>query len=123
MGIFNKIFNSNQSNNVPWVQLTSIEQLDKIQEESKTTPIVIFKHSTRCSISSAALSRFSSAWNDEVGKTPYFLDLIAHREISSAIAEKFNVVHQSPQVIVVKNEKAIFDASHMNINVLDITNA
>lgn len=102
---------------VGWEHLTEASQLESILEESKTKPVLIYKHSTRCGISSMALDRLERSW-DEEGRAikPYFLDLIAHRDISNIVAEMFNVYHQSPQIIVIKDGKAVFDESHMGIS-------
>ncbi len=125
MGLFDKIFTSSNSEeaskvDVPWVKLTSIEQLDEAAEASKDKTVILFKHSTRCSISSSALHRFTSKWTEDTDIIPYYLDLIAHREVSNKIQEKFGVVHQSPQVIALKDGKVIYNASHMSINLDDI---
>ncbi len=100
-----------------WHHLNSIEQLSEIKEESKTQPVLIYKHSTRCSISGMALDRLERSWSKELESVKtYYLDLISYREISNAVAEEFSVYHESPQVILVKDEKAVFDASHMAIS-------
>lgn len=104
-----------------WKNLSSLEDLESALAQSKQQPIAIFKHSTRCSISSTAKNRLERGWkfNDEQ-ITAYFLDLIAHRNISNNIAEQLGVEHQSPQLIVVKDGKAVYDASHMTIYVDDV---
>lgn len=97
-----------------WIPLTTEAQLDEIVQLSETKPTIIFKHSTRCSISSTALSRLERAW--DAAETPaYYLDLIAYRPISSAIAEKFDIEHQSPQVLVIKQGKCSYSATHWDI--------
>lgn len=97
-----------------WIPLTSEAQLDEIVQLSETKPTIIFKHSTRCSISSTALSRLERAW--DAAETPaYYLDLIAYRPISSAIAEKFDIEHQSPQVLVINQGKCSYSATHWDI--------
>lgn len=105
-----------------WKELESIDQLMQLDVESEKMPIVIFKHSTRCSISDAAISRFDRDWTREDSEkmTPYYLDLIAHRNVSNAIAERYGIVHESPQVLIIKNGKCVYDESHMNIRVSDI---
>ena len=105
----------NASSNMDWNALTDIKQLDEITEESNGNPILIFKHSTRCSISRFALKQFESEFNLEGSIKPYFLDLLMHRDISNEIADRFGVQHQSPQVIVIKNGNAIYNASHQDI--------
>ena len=97
-----------------WIPLTTEAQLEEIVQLSETKPTIIFKHSTRCSISSTALSRLERAW--DAAETPaYYLDLIAYRPISSAIAEKFDIEHQSPQVLVINQGKCSYSATHWDI--------
>jgi bacillithiol system protein YtxJ len=101
-----------------WHPLTSTEQLDEILEESKSTPIVIFKHSTACSISSTAKSRLERQWNglglDHV--KPYYLDLLSYRPVSNEIADALQVPHQSPQLLLVQDGVCTYDASHLGIS-------
>jgi bacillithiol system protein YtxJ len=78
---------------------------------------MIFKHSTRCSISSLALNRIENVKNQEtIIKSCYFLDLLSYRDISNKIATDFNVIHASPQILIIKNGKCIYNTSHSNIN-------
>jgi len=102
-----------------WIRLDSEEQLAEIKAKSATTPQVIFKHSTSCSISAMALNRLERA---SVPGTIdfYLLDLLRYRSISNKVAEEFDVHHQSPQVIVIKNGEAIYDESHMGISADEI---
>ena len=97
-----------------WITLNSIEQLDQIAKASNTKPQLIFKHSTTCSISKMAFSRFERAEAPE-SIDFYYLDLLNFRNISNAIAEKFQVNHESPQVILIKNEACVYDESHYGI--------
>ncbi|MDX5421457.1 MAG: bacillithiol system redox-active protein YtxJ [Hymenobacteraceae bacterium] len=102
-----------------WHPLTSTEQLDEVLQESKSTPIVIFKHSTACSISSTAKSRLERQWAgaglDHV--KPYYLDLIAYRPVSNEVAELLHVKHESPQLLLVQDGTCTYDASHLGISV------
>ncbi len=100
-----------------WNKLETPEKLQEIIKNSSSTPVLIFKHSTRCSISTMALSRFERQWNQEkIGKVePYYLDLIQHRNISNLIAQELNVNHESPQVLLVENGKCTYSASHSAI--------
>ena len=121
MSIFNSIFGSSENkndavSNIPWKNLEQLVQLDEIVAESNVKPIVIFKHSTRCSISRMALKQFENEFNYDEKITPYFLDLLNHRDISNEIATRFGVYHQSPQMIVVKDGKSVYDASHSDID-------
>ncbi len=102
-----------------WTILTTEEQLKSLVEKSHTRPQVIFKHSTRCSISSTVKTRL------ERSSVPpdidfHFLDLIAYRSLSNKIADELKVYHESPQVLLLKNGDCIFDESHMSIYMDDI---
>ena len=104
-----------------WNILENLSQLEEIKQKSGDKPVLIFKHSTRCSISGMAWDRLKRNWKKEDSEkvTPYFLDLIRHREISNQIEKEFSVYHESPQVILVKSGKAVYDNSHMGISYAD----
>jgi bacillithiol system protein YtxJ len=102
-----------------WIPLTQIEQIEDIIISSQSHPVLIFKHSTRCSISSSALSRIERQANNltsTINKT-YFVDLLQYRPVSNALASTFEVEHQSPQVLIISNGKCIYNASHMDIQI------
>lgn len=105
-----------------WIALEQMEQLQEIDELSKTQPVVIFKHSTRCSISAASLSRMERKWNNQEASDlkPYYLDLIAHRDISNGLEQKYGIRHQSPQVLLIQQHKCVYDASHFGISFDDL---
>jgi bacillithiol system protein YtxJ len=106
---------------IPWHRLNAISQLEKISEESKTKPVAIFKHSTRCGISRMVLSQFESAYSlDDSQLKLYFLDLLSNRDVSDEVGFHFQVLHQSPQLIVVKNGVMVHHASHSAINPQDL---
>lgn len=109
---------------INWETLTDSAQLDQIIEESKERPVMIYKHSTRCGISSMALDRLERSW-DESGEQikAYYLDLLSYRQLSDQVAEIFRVYHQSPQVILVKDGKVVYDDSHMSISFSALTQA
>lgn len=103
---------------IPWESLDSEGQLDNLIKNSILKPKVIFKHSTRCGISRLVLKQFESGYiknDDDV--TYYFLDLLTHREVSNAVAEKLNIVHQSPQVIILYNKEILHTDSHQGIDI------
>ncbi len=102
-----------------WISLTSEEQLSQLKEKSVTVPQVIFKHSTRCSISSMVLDRLERS-TPPAAADFHFLDLIAHRNISNKIAEIFDVSHESPQVLIIKNGECVYDESHMGIRMDEV---
>ena len=106
-----------------WVNITSLGQLAKIKEESQSKNIVIFKHSTSCYISKTVLRSFEESLDlgDKIDSYSfYFLDLIRHRDVSNKIAELFDVRHESPQLIVVKDGEAIHDRSHSSISAQEL---
>jgi bacillithiol system protein YtxJ len=97
-----------------WLTLNLMEQIEHIKNESFLKPQLIFKHSTTCSISNMAYSRFERAEAPETIDF-YYLDLLNHRNISAAVAEAFQVHHESPQVLLIKNGECIYDESHYGI--------
>jgi len=99
-----------------WIHLQSEQQLLNAIQSSATKPVVIFKHSTRCSISSMAMNRLKNVASKHGAKADlYFLDLLSYRPVSALIADSLEVMHESPQLLVVKNEKCVFHTSHGNI--------
>lgn len=101
-----------------WKVLENLEQLEEIKTASFSKPVLIFKHSTRCSISHMVLEKFQDNYDISIDNLEaYFLDLIDKRPISNKIAEDFSVFHQSPQILIIKDGKAVFDTSHMMIEV------
>jgi bacillithiol system protein YtxJ len=101
-----------------WKQLNQISQLTEIDSLSFEHPVLLFKHSTRCSISSSALARIERHWqeSDDKNLEPYFLDLLSHRPISNEIAKHYGIEHQSPQALIIKNGKCVYHASHLEIH-------
>jgi bacillithiol system protein YtxJ len=120
MNLFKNIFGSTEpeqtNSKINWRALTDLGQLNEIVNESTEKPVVIFKHSTRCSISRMALGQFEQEFDLEDKVIPYYLDLLVHRDISNEIANRFGVYHQSPQLIVIKDGKAVYDRSHESID-------
>ncbi len=120
MSFLNNIFSASEENKpvlkLGWRQLTDLGQLNEIIAESADKPVIIFKHSTRCSVSRMVLKQFEIEFDLHEKITPYFLDLLEHRDISNEIASRFVVFHQSPQLIVIKDGNAIFNDSHGSID-------
>jgi len=100
-----------------WNELSSVGQLDEIDKISSSQPVAIFKHSTRCSISAASLNRLERKWDiNKAGDIqPYYLDLIANREISNAVAERYGIDHQSPQLLLIQQGRCTYNNSHFGI--------
>lgn len=102
---------------VPWQKLTESSQLSDIFMNTNGEKHILFKHSTRCSISAMALNRFENDWTEENDEVHiWYLDLLNFRELSNLIAEKTGVQHQSPQVILIWNGEVVYTASHSDIN-------
>lgn len=111
-----------------WHQLTDINQLHDIiqlstEQSSQKLTVLLFKHSTRCSISSMALNRFENKWQDNEFIQTYYLDLLNHRDVSNEIASLLQVEHASPQVLLIRNGKCFYHNSHNGINVNEILEA
>ncbi|MFT5858242.1 MAG: bacillithiol system protein YtxJ [Flavobacteriaceae bacterium] len=125
MGWFSKSNDSESSKKgLPWQPLTSIDQLKEVINSSSDKPVLLFKHSTSCGISSMAMSGFQRGWEgteEEIGI--YYLDLLNYRNISQEIAAITGVIHQSPQVIVLKNSKVVYTATHSGISAREALNA
>lgn len=102
-----------------WIALTSEAQLEDIKQKSVKKPQAIFKHSTRCSISSVVKNRLDKA-EDAAEIDFYYLDLIMYRNISNQVAETFLIAHESPQVLLIKNSKCVYNESHSSIRFEDI---
>ena len=125
MGLLNKIFgNSTEQKEeklLPWIPLNDLQQLDFIESKSAAKTQVIFKHSTRCGISRMVMNQFVEAYSfTEKDLDLYYLDLITYRDISNKIANKFEVIHESPQLLVIKKGVAIEYASHGAVNDIDL---
>ena len=128
MSFFKNIFKENANTSKEEIKETAkfytldkMEQFDEIDEISQTKPVVLFKHSTRCSISRMALKQFDAEFNYPEEKIDwYLLDLLNHRDLSNEIASRYNVMHQSPQIVVIRNGKAVFNESHDSISAEDL---
>ena len=127
MGILNSIFGNRgevkeeKQSNVHWIPLTTLSQLDEIKELSKKETVLIFKHSTRCGISRMVIKQFENMFEeDQKNLKVYYLDLLNYRNISDEVGYRFQVLHQSPQLLVIKNEMAVTSASHYDITQVNI---
>ena len=110
-----------------WLPLISEQQLmdvNLLSEQSKIKAIVLFKHSTRCSVSAMVLGRLERSWKLSHKEVPtYLLDLLKFRDVSNKIADVYGIPHESPQVFVIKNGKCVYAASHTDISTSDIESA
>ena len=126
MGILQSLFGGSSkpedNRQLPWIPLTSELQIEELIEKSKSKTQLIFKHSTRCGISRMVLNQFQSTLPETGLKADlYYLDLLAYRQLSRLIADKFQVHHESPQVIIVKNGAVVAHESHSGITSLNFS--
>jgi len=119
MGLFSGLFGGskneeeNNTSEIQWIPLNSVEQFEELKQQSSVRPQVIFKHSTSCGISRMVLNMFKSSYRLEQGQMDfYFLDLLANRDVSNAVAAEFGVMHQSPQLLIIKNGVVVVHDSH-----------
>lgn len=103
-----------------WNALESLEDWKGALEASHTQPVVVFKHSTRCSISRMALKMTQQRWDLPDTTAAYLLDLLNHRDVSQAIAHDLEVEHQSPQLVLIRDGKAVHHANHSNIDPVEL---
>ena len=125
MGIFDSVFGKKEKSveekkQLPWVHLESLEQLDEIMEKSNDRAQVIYKHSTTCGISSMTLRMFNDSYAMDTECDLYFLTIQSHRDISNTVASQFEVRHESPQLLIIKNGKVTFHTSHGAISEVDL---
>ncbi|MBT8305007.1 MAG: bacillithiol system redox-active protein YtxJ [Bacteroidia bacterium] len=121
MGILNKFIKGSskpkEEKQLPWIPLTNTQQLEEIETKSKTKTQIIFKHSTRCGISRMVLNQFVDAYDHSDKEIDlYYLDLLNHRDVSNEVGYKFQLIHESPQLLVIKNGVTVAHASHGAIN-------
>jgi bacillithiol system protein YtxJ len=102
-----------------WIPLITETQLSEIKAASAEKPVVIFKHSTRCSISAVAKSRLERGAEPE-NISFYYLDLIRFRDLSNRVATDFAIAHESPQVLLIRNGECVYDESHGGIRMEDL---
>jgi bacillithiol system protein YtxJ len=125
MGLFNKILGGKvkeeKETNINWIPLNSLEQIKTIKELSKSETILVFKHSTRCGISSMVIKRFENLFDSSMNNIKvYYLDLLNFRAISDEVGYIFQVQHQSPQLLIIRNEVAVLNVSHYDITTVNI---
>jgi len=113
MGLFGSTKNKKAIN---WRPLNSLDLIEVVKNNSFQKPALILKHSTRCSISDMAKNRLELYWNDDLNIEPFYLDILSFREVSNAVAMIFDVKHESPQILLIKNGNCVYHASHNQID-------
>ncbi|TBN06369.1 bacillithiol system redox-active protein YtxJ [Hyunsoonleella flava] len=125
MGLLKKIFGGEkvvkEEKILPWIPLNDLKQIDYIKKKSGIKTQVIFKHSTRCGISSMVQRQFIDDYNfSEKELDLYYLDILSYRQLSDEVGYKFQLIHESPQLLVIKNGELVAHASHGQINQVDL---
>ena len=125
MGLIRKLFGADKSAQqqkvLPWNTLNDLRQINYIKQKSSIKPQVVFKHSTRCGISSMVKNQFINDYTFSENELDlYYLDILSYRNLSDEIAQEFQLVHESPQLLVIKNGELVAHASHGQINKLDL---
>lgn len=124
MGFINKLFGGSgepkEEKLLPWKALNAVDQLDEIAKKSNTKTQMIFKHSTRCGISKMVMNQFVDAFDVDLNADLYYLDLLNYRDVSHETGYKFQVLHESPQLLIIRNGVVVAHASHGGINTLEL---
>lgn len=126
MGLIKKLFGGSsepkEEKVLPWIPLSELQQLEVINKRSSSKTQVIFKHSTRCGISRMVMNQFVDSYDfTEKDLDLYYLDLLNYREVSNEVGYKFQVMHESPQILVIRNGVVVAHASHGQINQVDLS--
>jgi len=124
MSLFKKILKSTteeeKTTTVNWIPLTTVDQITAIKELSNKEAVLIFKHSTRCGISRIVIKQFEKSFDASLSNLKvYYLDLLNYRAVSDEVGYAFQVLHQSPQLLVIQNGVVVKHASHYDILELD----
>lgn len=125
MGLFNSIFSNSNNQSlqeaINWINLTNLDEITDIKTLSISESIFIFKHSTRCGISRMVKKQFEKLLLPNKNNIKvYYLDLLKYRNVSDAVSEVFQVRHQSPQLLIIRNEEAVKHVSHHDITTFSI---
>jgi bacillithiol system protein YtxJ len=113
--------NKKEEKVLPWIHLNTLDQLKAIEDKSKTKTQIIFKHSTRCGISRMVMNQFVEAYDVDANLDLYYLDLLNYRDVSNEVGYQFQVMHESPQLLIIKNSVVVEHASHGSINAIDLS--
>lgn len=114
--MFKNLFGTSEKETTNWDIINSFEGLENAITSSHQQPVVLFKHSTRCSVSYMAKNSLQRGWSEVEGKARlFYLDLIQYRELSNHIEERFGVQHESPQLIILHEGRVIGHTSHSGV--------
>lgn len=101
---------------ISWQKIESTDDVDRLFKDSETSKQLIFKHSTRCPVSSMALKKLEREWDMQREIVPHFLDLLSYRQVSAYVETVTGIQHESPQAIVLFQRKVIYHNSHQFID-------
>ncbi|XEC96940.1 bacillithiol system redox-active protein YtxJ [Paenibacillus tarimensis] len=97
--------------------LVSVEEWNEALKASEQQPLLVFKHSTRCPVSSGAHDELMNFLED--ARNPKFyavlVRVIEERPVSNTIAEGLGLQHASPQAILIEDGKVTWYATHWDI--------
>src|SRR5215831_11486256 len=105
------------------VDLIQDRDLEQLLDKSKTDPVIIFKHSTQCPISTQAYEEFIDFAEGARNLICGVMLVIENRRLSNAIAERFGIRHESPQALLIKDGRVVWHASHWSITSDSLTEA
>ncbi len=120
MGLFDTFFGKKSEAetkiNNAWHPLSETDQLKEVLEQSVDQPQLIFKHSTKCGVSTVAKKNLEAVFEEIIPQADvHIVDVIKNREVSNEIASELNVQHESPQLIKVHQQDTSWDISHAKI--------
>lgn len=92
--------------------LSSIEQFEEIMNAATA---VLYKHSTRCHISGFAMREMENFVLHHPDIPVYFVKVLEQRTLTQYITERTNIKHESPQVIVIRHGKPVWNGSHEDV--------
>ena len=119
MKMFKWLFEIKEINKISWIDITDISQIDEISNSEEV--VLIFKHSTICRKSRKVLKKFQKKFSEyNIDLKMYCLDLRKYEELSCELGVRFNVIHESPQVIIIRDGRAIVHKSQESINSIDV---
>ncbi len=125
---FRSLFNSGKGSSetdrkgVRWIPLERKEQLKGITGRSDEVLQVIFKNSLTCGVSGMVRRSFETNLSIPEGKADlHMLHIQDNRELSDEVSRAFEIRHESPQLLLIKNGKVVHHASHGQISFVDLT--
>jgi bacillithiol system protein YtxJ len=96
--------------------LSDLDMLDAAIAESLERPVLLFKHSRTCGISAEALDELHAHVAENGGKASYkVITVQSHRRLSDSAAERFGIRHETPQAILLRDGRPVWNASHFRI--------